>query len=262
MTLNIASGSGLDVSPDPGQTFAPPAAQAATPALILADAHQWENAAVPYLWAGDSDAGADCSGYVKTVYAEMGDAIAGRSTYQQVTLGAEVPGGLANAQPADVLFFTVGGAPNEHEGLYAGVDASGIPYMYDEPQTGGHAELVPVPQGADMFVDDVRRFINADGSAAGPGVTVGATPEVGFDHQLPTGTGAVGTAAATTPATATLTGFNPLSAKDWKGVGAYIVLVGAGLGLCALGAYKIASPGASLRSIVKPSPPPGGTRNG
>jgi cell wall-associated NlpC family hydrolase len=61
---------------------------------------------VPYLWAGTSIKGVDCSGFAKTVYFLNGYMLL-RNASQQFKTGepVDVSEGLGNLQPADLVFF-------------------------------------------------------------------------------------------------------------------------------------------------------------
>ncbi len=61
---------------------------------------------VPYLWAGTSIKGVDCSGFSKTVYFLNGYMLL-RNASQQYKTGepVDVSEGLGNLQPADLVFF-------------------------------------------------------------------------------------------------------------------------------------------------------------
>ncbi|MEG1847092.1 MAG: NlpC/P60 family protein [Lachnospiraceae bacterium] len=67
----------------------------------------------PYVYGGTSlTNGTDCSGFVKSVYANYGIALP-RSSGQQRSVGADV-GGLSNAQPGDIVCYS------GHVGIYIG----------------------------------------------------------------------------------------------------------------------------------------------
>lgn len=86
---------------------------------------------VPYLWGGtDPATGLDCSGFVQQVFGDLGTSLP-RVSADQSRSGVEVPGGLAAAQPGDLLFWRgTGGRPN-HIGIYAGGGQ-----MLDAPRSG------------------------------------------------------------------------------------------------------------------------------
>ena len=73
-------------------------------ALILETAKQFVG--VPYLWAGTSIKGVDCSGFAKTVYFLNGYMLL-RNASQQFKTGepVDVSEGLDQLQPADLVFF-------------------------------------------------------------------------------------------------------------------------------------------------------------
>ncbi len=93
---------------------------------VVADARQYLG--VPYVWGGtDPKTGLDCSGLVQRVYADLGYTLP-RTAAEQATAGTEVSGGLANAQPGDLLTF---GSPAHHIGIYIGNGQ-----MIDAPHPG------------------------------------------------------------------------------------------------------------------------------
>ena len=104
---------------------------------------------VPYLWGGTSAAtGFDCSGFVQQVFSDLGISLP-RVSKDQSRAGVEVPGGLAAAQPGDLIYWNgVGGRPN-HIGIYAG---DGM--MLDAPRSGEVIGYREITRGAP---DHVRR---------------------------------------------------------------------------------------------------------
>ena len=139
---------------------------ATTPATtgndIVADSIQYLG--VPYKWGGtDPSTGLDCSGLVQQVYADKGIALP-RTSAEQATAGTEVQGGLANAQPGDLVFF---GSPVHHVGIYAGNNM-----MVEAPHTGTKVQVHSI----DATPTHVRRIALTPtaGTAATAG-TVGTT---------------------------------------------------------------------------------------
>ncbi len=70
---------------------------------------------VPYVYAGTSRSGIDCSGLVQRVYGDLGVSLP-RVSWEQAKEGTEVPS-LAQARPGDVLAF---GDPVHHVAIYVG----------------------------------------------------------------------------------------------------------------------------------------------
>ena len=66
----------------------------------------------PYVWAGTTPAGFDCSGFTRFVYAHFGRSLP-HSSYAQWTLGRHVP--RSQLRPGDLVFFTLG-----HVGIWIG----------------------------------------------------------------------------------------------------------------------------------------------
>ncbi len=70
---------------------------------------------VPYLWAGTTPSGFDCSGFTQYVFAQAGISI-GRNTNAQYAQATPV----SNPQPGDLVFFSSGGGGITHVGIYTG----------------------------------------------------------------------------------------------------------------------------------------------
>lgn len=93
-------------------------------ASIIATAHTLMG--VPYLWAGTSSKGVDCSGFMRTVLF-MHDIIIPRDASQQAYTGEhiDIASDFANLQPGDLLFFGRKATPERkervvHVGMYIG----------------------------------------------------------------------------------------------------------------------------------------------
>lgn len=68
----------------------------------------------PYVWGGTSlTNGADCSGFIQSVFAKFGISLP-RTSVDQRGAGVEVSGGLANARPGDIICY------DGHVAIYMG----------------------------------------------------------------------------------------------------------------------------------------------
>jgi hypothetical protein len=113
---------------------------------------------VPYVWGGtDPKSGLDCSGLVQLVYKNLGFDLP-RVSGDQAKAGTEVSGGLANAQPGDLLAF---GSPVHHIGIYVG-DGK----MIEAPRPGKDVRISEVTETP----THVRRILPSDAVEAGTGV--------------------------------------------------------------------------------------------
>jgi cell wall-associated NlpC family hydrolase len=93
---------------------------------------------LPYLWAGTSAAGYDCSGFTAAVYGAHGIVLP-RDADDQALVGTPVD--RNRLQPGDLLFYASDGGtgPIHHVSMYVG---NGM--MIQSPATGKTVETVPV----------------------------------------------------------------------------------------------------------------------
>lgn len=84
----------------------------------------------PYVWGGTSlTNGADCSGFVQSVFKHFGVSLP-RTSREQANVGTKIS--LADAQPGDLIFYAKGGTIN-HVALYIG---NGQVVHASSPKTG------------------------------------------------------------------------------------------------------------------------------
>jgi peptidoglycan DL-endopeptidase CwlO len=179
-----------------------PAAAAVTGNDIVADSIQYLG--VPYKWGGTNpQTGLDCSGLVQKVFADKGVALP-RTSAEQATVGTEVPGGVANAQPGDLVFF---GSPVHHVGIYAGNNM-----MVEAPHTGTQVQVHSI----DGTPTHVRRISLTPTTAA----VAATSPSTGLLGSQAIAAAATGTSTATPAATtlASLSATDPEAAMEALGV--------------------------------------------
>ncbi len=103
----------------------------------------------PYVWGGTSlTKGADCSGFVLSVFKKYGIDLP-HSSRSQSQMGTKIS--LSEAKPGDLVFYTSGGTVN-HVALYIG---NGQVVHASNPSTG-----IRVSDVSYRSVYTVRRFIN------------------------------------------------------------------------------------------------------
>lgn len=103
----------------------------------------------PYVWGGTSlTNGADCSGFVLSIYKKYGISLP-HSSRAQATMGKQVS--LAEARPGDLVFYSSGGRIN-HVAIYIG---GGQVVHASNPRTG-----IRISGATYRTVSTVRRIIN------------------------------------------------------------------------------------------------------
>jgi hypothetical protein len=118
---------------------------------------------LPYVWGGTSlTSGADCSGFVQSVYKHFGIELP-RVTYDQIGEGKAV--GMKGLRPGDLVFFDTSSKEGpDHVGIYLG-DGK----MIHTPRPGKSVEIVDMTKGyyMDRFMGG-RRIggVHATGESA------------------------------------------------------------------------------------------------
>lgn len=135
-----------------------------------------------YVWGGkDPATGVDCSGFTQWLFQQQGITIGGDTSAQrQSSALSDVQGGLANAQPGDLLFFGDKAGAHAHVGIYLG---GGKMVSAENPQSG--IQIADISSGSfgTEVLNQVRRApqIAQDNAAAakltaaGGGATAGGT---------------------------------------------------------------------------------------
>lgn len=114
-----------------------PGPQPTTPADLVRSARLFSG--LPYLWAGTSALGYDCSGFTAAVYGAHGIVLPRDADDQALLAGTPVA--LDKLQPGDLLFYAADGGKGAiyHVSMYVG---DGM--MIQSPATGRTVETVPV----------------------------------------------------------------------------------------------------------------------
>jgi cell wall-associated NlpC family hydrolase len=113
-----------------------PGPRPATPEDIVAGARQFSG--LPYLWAGTSSAGFDCSGFTAAVFGVHGIVLP-RDADDQAGVGTPVD--RSRLQPGDLLFYASSADQRSihHVSMYVG---NGM--MIQAPATGRTVETIPI----------------------------------------------------------------------------------------------------------------------
>jgi peptidoglycan DL-endopeptidase CwlO len=151
-------------SPQSGATFAQQLAKATTTpsttatagaatgpsgSEVVADAQQYLG--IPYVYAGESTSGMDCSGLTQKTFRDLGITLP-RTAAEQQKVGTPVAS-LAQAQPGDLLFF---GNPAYHVAIYAGDNK-----LIESPEPGKTVHEVPIYQQPTT----ISRIVEGTGSS-------------------------------------------------------------------------------------------------
>lgn len=81
---------------------------------LLSVQHKWQN--TPYRLGGVSVSGADCSGFIQSVFKEHFDTQIPRTTTAQLESGVKIP--RSELKAGDIVFFKTGRGPH---GLHTGI---------------------------------------------------------------------------------------------------------------------------------------------
>jgi peptidoglycan DL-endopeptidase CwlO len=136
---------------------------------VVSDASQYLG--VPYVYAGETTSGMDCSGLTQKTFRDLGINLP-RTAAEQQKVGTPVPS-LAQAQPGDLLFF---GQPAYHVAIYAGNGN-----LIESPEPGKTVHEVPIYQQPTSISRIVGASSGTDISTTGVGLSAGAITAAGLN---------------------------------------------------------------------------------
>ncbi len=128
---------------------------AVTGSEVVADAQKYLG--VPYVYAGESTSGIDCSGLTQKTFKDLGITIP-RVAADQQKVGTPVAS-LADAQPGDLLFF---GQPAYHVAIYAGNNK-----LIESPEPGKTVQEVAIYQKPTSISRIVGSSVDTTAAASG-----------------------------------------------------------------------------------------------
>jgi len=104
----------------------------------------------PYAWAGVTPWGADCSGFVQTIFALHGVSLP-RDAWQQAQAGSPVgkPGGITDIMAADLLFFS---SRDDRRPTHVGIALGGSPPAMAHVALGRGGHAIDRWDGDDAYV--------------------------------------------------------------------------------------------------------------
>jgi len=179
----------------------------------------------PYVAGGRGPAGWDCAGFTQYVMKEFGIKVPD-VTWKQIEKGQQVQGGLANAQPGDLIFFKLPDGHRRDPDRTRGVNHVAV-YLGDgkiahaaNPRRDTLVEKLS-PYYSDNVID-VRRYApTGDGVVRTPaqvaaGAAAAATPTTPAPASGAPATGTPATTAPTTPPATGTTAAGPIAGTGWS----------------------------------------------
>jgi hypothetical protein len=150
--LRVGLPGGVARRVDPGSVVLHPVGTPARPRTSSVVASAQSFTGLPYLWAGRSGFGFDCSGLTSLVFRVHGIVIA-RDADAQALKGRRV--GSGDLSPGDLLFYATRSGHVHHVAMYAGAGR-----MVQAPATGLNVQTIPVatPSYAAEFAG-ARRYL-------------------------------------------------------------------------------------------------------